>query len=91
LAFKDPVVPIVANCTGEPMTKAEDVKTEIVSQICSCVQWKQSIDYMLGTGVSQFVEVGPGSALSSMVRRIDGSADTISVGDMDSIMLLKGG
>jgi [acyl-carrier-protein] S-malonyltransferase len=91
LAFKDPVVPIVANCTGEPLTKAEDVKTEIVSQICSCVQWKQSIDYMLGTGVSQFVEVGPGRALSSMVRRIDGSADAISVGDMDSIMLLRGG
>ncbi len=91
LAFKDPVVPIVANCTGEPLTKAEDVKTEIVSQICSCVQWKQSIDYMLGSGVSQFVEVGPGRALSSMVKRIDGSADAISVGDMDSILLLRGG
>ena len=91
LAFKDPVVPIVANCTGEPLANAEDVKTEIVSQICSCVQWKQSIDYMLGSGVSQFLEVGPGRALSSMVKRIDGSADAISVGDMDSILLLRGG
>ena len=87
--FNDPALPIVANCTGEPLTKAVDVKQELISQISSCVQWKQSIDYMLGSGVSRFVEVGPGKALSGMVKRIDHGAEAVSVGDMDAILDLS--
>ena len=89
LTFRDPAVPIVANCTGEPLVKGEDVKREIIAQICSCVQWKRTMDYMLGSGVSHFVEIGPGRTLSSMVKRIDGSADAVSVRDMDSILRLN--
>ena len=89
LNFRDPLVPIVANVTGKPLTTAEEVKQELVAQICSCVQWKQSMDYMIGYGVSQFVEVGPGRALSSMVKRFDRSAKAVSVGDMDSILRLR--
>jgi [acyl-carrier-protein] S-malonyltransferase len=89
LEFKDPVVPIVGNCTGEPLTKAKDVKQEIISQVSSCVQWKRSMDYMVGAGVSKFVEVGPGTTLSSMVKRIDRSAEAVSIGDMDGILRLR--
>lgn len=85
LQFKDPEIPIVANCTGTPLTKADDVKSELVSQISTCVQWKQSIEYMVGAGVSRFIELGPGKALSSMVRRIAPSAETVSAADMESI------
>jgi [acyl-carrier-protein] S-malonyltransferase len=89
LKFKDPTVPIVANCTGEPLLKADDVKQELITQICSCVEWERSIGYMLGSGVSQFFEVGPGKALSAMVKRIDSSAEAVSVGDMDAILSLS--
>ena len=89
LKFRDPAVPIVANCTGVPLTKAHEVKHELITQICSCVQWKRSMDYMLGSGVNTFIEVGPGTSLSSMVKRIDTSAEAISVGDMESILSLS--
>ena len=89
LDFNDPAVPIVANCTGEPLTKAEDVKRELVSQISSCVQWKQSIEYMIGSGVTSFVELGPGRSLSGMVKRINSSAKAVSIGDIDSILSLS--
>ena len=89
LQFRDPTVPIVANCTGKPLTTAREVKKELVSQICNCVQWSQSIDYMLGSGVSRFIEIGPGTALSSMVKRIDRSVEALSVGDMDAILNLR--
>jgi [acyl-carrier-protein] S-malonyltransferase len=89
LAFTDPAVPIVANCTGEALTKADEVKEELIAQISSCVQWSRSIDYMIGSGVSHFIEIGPGRALSSMVKRIDRSVDTDSVGDLDSILKLR--
>ena len=88
LTFKEPTIPIVANCTGAPLTTADEVKQELVSQICTCVQWKRSIDYMVGSGVSSFIEVGPGRALSGMVRRISKDANVTSVADVDSILSL---
>ena len=89
LDFKDPEVPIVANCTGKPLTTGESVKQELVSQICDCVQWKRSIDYMVRAGVSNFIEVGPGKSLSGMVKRINKEAKVASVGDIDSILSLN--
>lgn len=89
LKFENPGFPIIANCTGKPLTSAEDVKQELISQVCSCVQWKRSIDYMVGSGVSDFIEVGPGKALSGMVRRISRDATITSVGDMESILKLS--
>lgn len=89
LPFSDPKVPIIANYTGEPLTTADSVKRELVAQICGCVQWKRSIDYMVGSGVSNFIEVGPGKALSGMVKRISRDAKVTSVGDMDSILSLR--
>ena len=88
LRFNDPSIPIVANCTGKPLTTADGIKRELVSQISGCVQWKQSIDYMVDFGVSNFVEVGPGRALSGMVKRISRRAKVTSVGDIDSILSL---
>ena len=79
----------MANCTGEPLTKADEVKEELVSQITSCVEWEQTIEYMVGSGVSRFVEIGPGKALSGMGKRIDGSAEAVAVGDVDSILTLS--
>ena len=89
LAFTDPTVPIVANCTGEELKTADEVKHELVAQISSCVQWSRSIDHMIESGVSRFIEIGPGKALASMVKRIDRSVGTDSIGDLDSILKLR--
>ena len=44
---------------------------------------------MLRAGVKRFIEIGPGTALSSMVKRIDRSVEALSVGDMDAILNLR--
>jgi [acyl-carrier-protein] S-malonyltransferase len=88
LKFSDPQIPIVANCTGVPLTTAEAIKQELVTQICACVQWKQSIDYMVDSGVTTFLEIGPGKALSGMVKRISRDAEVVNIGDIDSILKL---
>ena len=81
-------VPIVANCTGKPMTAAQDIKNELVTQVCGTVQWKGTIEYMVGSGVDSFLEIGPGRALSGMVKRIDRRANISNVTDLDSILSL---
>ena len=88
MRFSDATVPIVANCTAAPVTTAHEIRHELVTQICSCVQWKKSIDYMIGAGTKQFIEVGPGRALSGMVKRIDRSASVTNVSDIESILSL---
>ena len=87
--FKDPIVPIVANCTGTPLDTADSIKEELVAQVSGCVQWKQSVDYMMGSGVDSFLEIGPGRALSGMVKRINRTAEIANVADLESIMKLR--
>ena len=89
LSFRDPQIPIVGNYSGRPLTTAEEVKRELASQICGCVQWKRSMEFMVGSGVTRFIELGPGRTLSSIVRRIDRDAETRSVDDMESILSLS--
>lgn len=89
LTFRDAEVPIVANFTGVPLTRGKDIQKELIAQICGCVQWKQSVDYMINSGVSQFIEIGPGRALCGMVKRIDRSAHVTSISDMESITRLR--
>lgn len=73
VTFRDPVIPIVANATSKPLTKAEDIKLELLTQLCSCVQWKKSVDQMIDSGVTSFIEFGPGRVLGSLIRRISSS------------------
>ncbi len=85
LNIRDPSVPIVANMTAKPITKASQLREELVTQVCECVQWKRSIEYMLACGVTGFIEIGPGRALSGMIKRISRSAEVKTVGDLDSV------
>lgn len=82
--FREPKAPIVANLSGQMLTTGEEIKEELKSQLCNCVQWKQSVECMIDMGVSTFVEFGPGRVLTSLVKRIDRQAKTVNVGDVDS-------
>ena len=70
LKFHDPSITILANCTANPLTTASQVQKELVSQLCNCVQWAKSIRTMVNSGVSTFMEFGPGQVLTSLIRRI---------------------
>jgi [acyl-carrier-protein] S-malonyltransferase len=88
LEFKDPSVPIIANSDCTHITKGDQVKEELVSGLCQCVQWKDSVKSMVNAGVSQFVEFGPVGVLSGLIRRIDRGVQTTAITDPDSISKL---
>ena len=85
LDFHDPIIPIIANSTAQPLTTAEAVKEELLRQLCNCLQWQRSIEYMVDNGVSTFIEIGPGKVLAGLIRRISQNAEIINLGDLDSI------
>ena len=85
LAFSDPVVPIIGNTTAQPLTTADLIKEELVRQLCNCVQWQRSIEYMIVGGVSTFIEIGPGKVLTGLIKRIDKSVELINIGDTEAV------
>ena len=83
--FRNPTIPIIANVTAQPLDTAEQVKAELISQLCRGVQWQRSIEYMIANGVSTFIEIGPGKVLSGLIKRINKDVNTVNVGDAESI------
>lgn len=89
LNFKDTAVPIVANTTGLPITGAEDIRAELLKQLTTSVYWQKSVEYMIGAGVSTFIEIGPGKVLSGLVRRINRDVRTINISEAQAIKNLQ--
>jgi len=85
LDFRDPKVPIIANSTGAPLTTSAQVKEELEQGLCQCVQWKNSVQYMVRSGVSQFVEFGPTRILTTLIKQINRDAQAVTLCDPDSI------
>jgi [acyl-carrier-protein] S-malonyltransferase len=80
LNFRPPEVPIIANTTAEPLTTGEQVKEELLRQLCNCVQWQRSVEYMVGNGVATFIEIGPGKVLTGLIKRINRDTKLVNVG-----------
>jgi [acyl-carrier-protein] S-malonyltransferase len=87
--FRTPEVPIVVNSTAQPVTTAEGVKEELLRQLCNCVQWQPSVEYMVEEGVSTFIEIGPGQVLSGLIKRISNKVQVINMSDPESIKALS--
>jgi len=88
VSIREPRIPVVANCTGRPLTSVEEIRQELVRQVCSCVQWRRSVHYLLQEGVTHFIEIGPGRVLSGLVRRMSREASVAAVGDVATLRQL---
>ena len=85
LAFAEPAIPIVGNITAQPLTTAEALKDERMQQLCNCVQWQRSVEYMIGEGIDTFIEIGPGKVLTGLIKRINRDVRTINIGDAEAV------
>jgi [acyl-carrier-protein] S-malonyltransferase len=83
-AFHALKIPVVGNVTARPIKQAKTAKKELLNQLCQCIQWKNSVQYMVASGVANFVEFGPGKVLSGLIKRIDQDAKVTNVNDMTS-------
>jgi len=85
LSFAEPAIPIIGNTTAQPLTTAESIKQELLEQLCNCIQWQRSVEYMAGDGVSTFIELGPGKVLAGLIKRIDKNVKILNIGDAEAI------
>ncbi|MBI1930419.1 ACP S-malonyltransferase [Candidatus Poribacteria bacterium] len=83
--FSTPQTQIVANVTGDFVQTSDEIRRLLIQQVTSPVQWEKSIRAIDGVGISHFVEVGPGQALSGTVRRILPQPTCLNVEDVKSL------
>lgn len=80
-----PAWPIVSNVTASPVSDPAEARSLLLKQLTSAVRWTESMKSIIGAGVTNFVEVGPGSVLTGLLRRIDRSASSRAVGTADEV------
>lgn len=79
-AFADPSFPVVSNVTSQPVRESGTARRLLVEQLTEPVRWTMSMRTMLELGVTRFVEVGPGSVLTKLLRRVDRDAECLTAG-----------
>jgi|TARA_B100001094_G_scaffold333011_1_gene407892 [acyl-carrier-protein] S-malonyltransferase len=84
--FEDAVVPIVANTSAEAITDKGSLRDELKTQLQNCVLWSDSINYMIEEKVETFYEIGPGSVLSGMLKRIDSNLSVKNIGNYNQVL-----
>jgi [acyl-carrier-protein] S-malonyltransferase len=82
--MKDAQIPVIANVSANPMTKAEEIKENLIEQLYSPVLWEDSVVKMIDSGVDTFIEIGPGKVLSGLIKKINRSVKTYSISDEES-------
>ena len=81
LVVSDPTVPVVANLDAEPKRDGAASIAALVGQVTAPVRWEQVVRRLASEGVDTYVEVGSGSVLSGLIRKIDRGARVLSVTD----------
>jgi [acyl-carrier-protein] S-malonyltransferase len=82
VSLHDATIPIIGNITGTPLVSATQLREELAEQVATSVQWTRTIEYLHRVGVTTFIEIGPGQALASMIKRIVKGATIINIGSM---------
>lgn len=76
--FNTPACPIYQNVTGKAYTKAEEIKQNLISQLTSPVRWTQIMQNMIADGAQTFIEVGPGTVLQNLVKKVNKEIEAYS-------------
>jgi [acyl-carrier-protein] S-malonyltransferase len=79
--FNKPSVPIVANATARPLIDVGEIRDALGRQLTSPVHWTDSVRWMIGQGVTHFVEIGPKSVLTGLVKRIDRKVERVTTAE----------
>jgi [acyl-carrier-protein] S-malonyltransferase len=80
VALSPAAFPVVSNVTAEPVTDPHEARRLLVEQLTSPVRWTASVRTMLDAGVTRLLELGPGSVLAGLARRIERGVEVTSIG-----------
>jgi [acyl-carrier-protein] S-malonyltransferase len=68
---RDPYIPVISNVTAQPMLTSDEIKNDLQNQLTHRVRWSESIQFLISSGVDEFIEIGNGAVLNGLIKRID--------------------
>ncbi|WP_127585764.1 ACP S-malonyltransferase [Paenibacillus koleovorans] len=86
IELRDAGIPVVANVTAQPVQAADDIRRLLVEQVCAPVLWEDSVAWLISQGVDTFVEIGSGSVLSGLIKKIDKSVRVFTLNNEEAIV-----
>lgn len=87
--IKDAFIPIISNIFAQPIMNSIDIKTDLQNQLTHRVRWAESIQFLISQGVTDFYEIGNGSVLSGLIKRIDRNVIATHLGTPEDFQRIK--
>ena len=81
----EPICPIYQNVSAQAVTDPDTIKMNLLAQLTSPVRWTQSVRNMLADGADYFMEIGPGTVLQGLVKRISAGTEGITIEGLTTI------
>ena len=85
LTMQDASIPVIANVTAEPVSAAAQITSLLEQQVCAPVLWEDSVKKLIELGVDTFVEIGSGSVLTGLIKKIDRNVTTVTINSLESL------
>jgi [acyl-carrier-protein] S-malonyltransferase len=85
IPFSDPAWPVVANVDARPTSTAADARAKLVAQVDAPVRWRETLGFFNEQGVDTLIEVGPGTVLSGLARRVNRDWKLLNVENPESL------
>ncbi len=76
--FSTPICPVYQNVNAQPVTDPAQIKENLITQLTSPVRWTQIAENMIADGGTTFVEVGPGTVLQGLIKKVKADVETMS-------------
>jgi [acyl-carrier-protein] S-malonyltransferase len=89
VAIAEPSIPVVANVTAEPTRDPAKIRELLIRQVTAPVRWESSIQAIAGLGVTRAYELGSGSVLKGLVKRIAETIDVTTIGEPHEVKAFK--
>ena len=77
-SFNTPICPIYQNVDAKPHTSPEEIKQNLIAQLTAPVRWTQIVENMSSDGFVNYLELGPGTVLQGLIRKISSDAEVES-------------
>lgn len=85
LTINDLNTPIMNNIDAAVEKTGKDVKNALIRQVAGTVKWTQSVENMIAAGVTTFIEVGAGTVLTGLIKKINKTVETINISTVDDL------
>ena len=83
--FLKPKPSIISNVTAKEESDVNKIKPLLIDQITSRVRWRESVEYMIKNGITNFLEIGPGKVLSGLVKKINKNVTISNINSLEDV------